>query len=479
MGYTASLPLDRAAQPQNVGALRSDIWTPDNVWWQKLPFQTVGRAKIARGGAPGGAAATPAGGSAANNGSSQYQNFAVSLLSAYPIIQGAVFQVTEISTGVQTAVGYGGATLSSGLYGGVGQYTATKISGWGRHALGGSDGAVEGPNAVIGQVYSVVYISRNATTHVLYVNGVRYSGSTDTGFAGDSVANFVIGAAVRNTTPVFYGKQNVLLGFIHQGIDPGDPWLEDFSLTPWAQLFVSPKRRIWVGASASGSPYTLPAEAGSVALTGQDVALTAARRVTAEAGSIALTGQNVALAAARKITAEAGAIALTGIDANLLAARKITAEAGAHTLTGIDVGLTAARKLLADTGAIVLTGQDVALIYTAAGAYTLAAGAGSFALTGQDAGLTAARRIALEAGAFVLTGVDVGLVYAATGSYSLTAEAGQFVLTGQNVTLDYFSVVRAARARATGSITESNQRPTAAAPRRSSGAAPSRPSRRS
>jgi hypothetical protein len=160
---------------------------------------------------------------------------------------------------------------------------------------------------------------------------------------------------------------------------------------PW--LVFQPLQRIWALAAGSGAPYTLTAEAGSFALTGQAVALTAARKITAEAGSFALAGQAVNLRAARVITAGAGTFALTG--------------------------------------------QDVALIYTPAGAYTLAAGAGNFALTGQDVNLRAARKITAEAGSFALTGQAVNLLYTPAGSYTLTADAGQFVLTGQNVTLRY------------------------------------------
>lgn len=140
--------------------------------------------------------------------------------------------------------------------------------------------------------------------------------------------------------------------------------------------------------SAPAATYTLTAEAGSFALTGNPAGLLAARTLTANAGSFALTGNNAGLLRTYRLAADAGAFSLTGNPATLLAARKLTAAAGSFTLTGNPATLT---------------------YNSSAATYTLTAEAGSFALTGSDAGLRAARRLAAEAGAFALTGNDTTL----------------------------------------------------------------------
>lgn len=331
-------------QPQGIARLRSDIWTPEYFWAQNNGPATSGRRIITRTGTPGTIAPSAGGIGIGHNGTSQYENYAVALSAGYPFIQGGFFQVTETATGVQTAVGYGGATLTNGLYGGVGQYTSTSVSGWGRHTLSGADAAINGPTAVVGQCYAAVHISRSATNHVLYVNGVRYAGSTDAGVTGDSIANFVIGASNRNTTPIFYGKQNVMLGFVHQGYDPGDDWMRNFSLNPWS-LFAPQPRSFYLQAQSGGTSYTLAADAASFTLSGQDAGLTATRTIAGDAGSFALAGQDAGLYVGRKITGDAGAFAFTGQDADL-----VYTQPGVYTLA-------------ADAGAFALDGQDAALIY--------------------------------------------------------------------------------------------------------------------
>lgn len=116
--------------------------------------------------------------------------------------------------------------------------------------------------------------------------------------------------------------------------------------------------------ASSGTAYTLTADAGSFALTGQDAEFLIGRILTADAGSFSLTGQ----------------------DANLNIGRVLTADAGEFLLTGQDATLSVGRVLTADAGAFVLDGQDATLTVTTGGtAYTLTADAGEFLLDGQDA----------------------------------------------------------------------------------------------
>lgn len=107
-----------------------------------------------------------------------------------------------------------------------------------------------------------------------------------------------------------------------------DPWIGTRRRPP----------RVWYLPSAGA--YTLTAEHGTINLTGQAVALTAARKMVPEHGALALTGQDVSLPVARKMVPEHGAIALTGQDVGLTHGYNLIAEHGEIILTGQDVDLT-------------------------------------------------------------------------------------------------------------------------------------------
>jgi hypothetical protein len=207
---------------------------------------------------------------------------------------------------------------------------------------------------------------------------------------------------------------------------------------------------------AATTSYTLTAEQGSYALTGQETGLRAARRLTAEQGAYALNGQDAGLRAARRIVADQGSYALNGQDAALRATRQITLEQGAYALTGQDAGLrrgitlvadqggytltgqaaglAVGRRLVLDQGSYSLSGQDVDLIYSGAGAKILTADQGSYALTGQDIGLRADRRVTLEQGSYSLSGQDAALTYTPSPKV-LIAEHGTYTIFGQDVEL--------------------------------------------
>jgi hypothetical protein len=206
---------------------------------------------------------------------------------------------------------------------------------------------------------------------------------------------------------------------------------------------------------AAPSGYTLTADAGSYALTGQAAGLLAQRVLAAEQGSYALTGAAAGLLAARTLAADQGSYALTGQPASLVASRAVQAGQGSYTLTGQSAALLVQRMLAAAQGAYTLSGQDAALVYTPVGAYTLSAAGGSYALTGQSAGLAVARAFTAGQGSYTLTGHDVTLLRSTpivcdSGAYSLTgqtatllrtvvmtAQGGVFTLTGQAATLTW------------------------------------------
>lgn len=116
--------------------------------------------------------------------------------------------------------------------------------------------------------------------------------------------------------------------------------------------------------ATAGSSYTLTAETGSFALTGNNAGLIASRLLQASAGSFALTGNNAALLASRSLVCSAGSFAMTGNDASLLGTRILTASAGSFSLTGNAAGLLANRVLACSVGSFAMTGNDAELTYT-------------------------------------------------------------------------------------------------------------------
>lgn len=147
--------------------------------------------------------------------------------------------------------------------------------------------------------------------------------------------------------------------------------------------------------------------------------------LTADAGAFALTGQNATLAYGRVLAADAGSFALSGQAANFVRGFGLIADAGTFALTGQNAGFIYNRILAAGAGAFVLTGQDAILQRT--GIYVLSADAGAFALTGQTAGLLVGHKLPADVGAFTLSGQAANLLR----SRLLTAAAGSFILTGQ------------------------------------------------
>lgn len=251
-------------QPQ--GPVELGAFRPWLVWTAANPRVLIGPGWTA-GNFSGTQTITSAGQAIAHNGSSQLENFvlAPTVLSAYPVCIGGAFTVTDNTAGIRTAVGIGGAVVSSGLYGGVGHYTSGLISSWLRVRSSYSHAELTGPAAVVGQRYNVVRISRARTDHTLFVNGVRYTGSTDS-FDTDGVdawKNFTIGAAIRDTTAVFHGNQSVHLGF--WGLqDPGDEWAERWSRDEW---YLFEPRRIWVPVGVGGATDYPVTRAESVTAT--------------------------------------------------------------------------------------------------------------------------------------------------------------------------------------------------------------------
>ncbi len=191
-------------------------------------------------------------------------------------------------------------------------------------------------------------------------------------------------------------------------------------------------------AAAGGGSYTLTADSGSFALTGQDAGLSFNRVLAADTQSYTLTGQDAGLAFNRTLAAESGSFSLNGQDAGLAFNRVLGADNGSFALDGQDVTLTytpisgATYTLGAASGSFALTGQDTGLAFNR----VLAAETQSYSLDGQTAGLAFNRVLTADTISYALTGQDAALTY--TGNtYTLNAESGTFFVDGQDANLVY------------------------------------------
>lgn len=88
------------------------------------------------------------------------------------------------------------------------------------------------------------------------------------------------------------------------------------------------------------------------------------------------------------ITANNGTYAVTGQSSTITKTRLITANNGTYAVTGQSSTITKSRLITANNGTYGLTGQTVTITYTVPGAYTIAANNGTYAITGQTADIT-------------------------------------------------------------------------------------------
>lgn len=248
------------------------------------------------------------------------------------------------------------------------------------------------------------------------------------------------GAATDNGSPVWIGRRYdsavQLDGKIYYialfNRQLSDAEVSSLTTNPW-QLFE--KERIWVPVAAGGDTYTLTADSGSFALTGQATGLALNRVLSADSGSFALTGQDAALTFNRTLAADSGSFALTGQDVTPTFNRVLSAASGSYALAGQDATLTytpisgATYTLAAASGSFALAGQGAVLLQNR----SLAADSGSFALTGQDATLARGYMMPAQSGDYSVAGQDAALI----ASRRLAADSEAFALTGQNVTMTY------------------------------------------
>lgn len=131
--------------------------------------------------------------------------------------------------------------------------------------------------------------------------------------------------------------------------------------------------------------------------------------IVAESGNFTWNGTDVALVIARKISAESGSFSWTGTNVTLRKGHTLLTDAGSFAWTGVAATLLAARTIDASSGTITWTGAAATLKR----AVIMGATAGAFDWTGTDASLEVGRVIDAEDGEFIFSFGDAGLLWSA------------------------------------------------------------------
>lgn len=226
------------------------------------------------------------------------------------------------------------------------------------------------PTFAAGDAIALAYTRAGVTSsNQFYVNGVAATttqvvDTNNTGlpspaaplWLGDDV-EFSSGKRLNGTIALHLHFSRVLTG----------AEIKSLSENPW-QIFAPAARSIWVPVAAGGDTYTLTADSGSFALTGQATGLALNRVLSAASGSFALTGQAAGLAVNRTLSAASGSYSLTGQNATLTytptstATYTLAAASGSFAVSGQDVVLAYNRVLSAANGSYLLTGQNATLV---------------------------------------------------------------------------------------------------------------------
>lgn len=96
----------------------------------------------------------------------------------------------------------------------------------------------------------------------------------------------------------------------------------------------------------------------------------------------------------------------TGAEAATVSTRVISSDAGGYGQTGFVASLVVGRSTNAETGVYVLEGLDAALVFTAAGSFTINSEPGAYTVSGVNTTTAADRFVNVASGAYVVTGSD-------------------------------------------------------------------------
>lgn len=211
-------------------------------------------------------------------------------------------------------------------------------------------------------------------------------------------------AATQNNTSVVLGL------FWSRALS--DAEIKSISQNPW-QIFKPIPRRIFASAPTAGGLYTLTAQSGSYAISGQQATLLRHRSLSAQSGSYSMTG----------LSASISYVPVASV-------YTLTAQSGSYSLTGLPAQLSKHRNLIASSGSYVYTGFSAVISRTTlTPVYTLTALSGSYNIGGQTATILKHRTLSASTGAYVYTGQSISINKYTAGSNTLVKYLN--VLTGE------------------------------------------------
>jgi hypothetical protein len=119
----------------------------------------------------------------------------------------------------------------------------------------------------------------------------------------------------------------------------------------------------WIFTAPPGGGYTIAANNGSYAVTGQTASLLRSKVLSANNGSYTITGQSATLLRSKALSGDYGTYAVTGQSATLLRSKALSGDYGVYTITGQSATLSKSRFLLGDSGTYGVTGQNAVITY--------------------------------------------------------------------------------------------------------------------
>lgn len=194
---------------------------------------------------------------------------------------------------------------------------------------------------------------------------VAYNGSSATLWVdANQSAALTIGTAAEETSePITIGSRTGTSGFILSGnVAFVRIWSRALSqnehralwFNPW-QIFV-PQREV-IYSIVGGGAYTITADAGSYALTGQAATLLRSYAVAGDYGSYALAGQDASLLRSFSLDGAYGTYTVAGQQATLSRSYAVEAAAGSYATDGQAATILFSRLLDAASGSYSVTGQ--------------------------------------------------------------------------------------------------------------------------
>lgn len=223
-------------------------------------------------------------------------------------------------------------------------------------------------------LYTVVYDGTSAT---LFVDATATAALTVGTAAEETTENFTIGGRTASSPGSLFSGNVAFVRIWSRALSQN----EHRSLwgNPW-QIFV-PQRGIVFSFPSGGGAYTITADAGSYALTGQAATLLRSYAVAGGFGSYALTGQAATLLRSYAVAGDFGSYALAGQDASLLRSFSLDGAYGTYTVAGQQATLSRSYAVEAAAGSYATDGQAATILFSR----LLDAASGSYSVTGQGA----------------------------------------------------------------------------------------------